>query len=104
MKYKYNELNNIIFIVELNLRLVIMKKNRIDYNGVIGIWVRFLGYMMKIKLGFVIKSCVIKSLKVLFCICYIFFYCNDFVKRINWLFICCSYFCYGGVFGKCYEF
>lgn len=37
MKYKYNELNNIIFIVELNLRLVIMKKNRIDYNGVIGI-------------------------------------------------------------------
>lgn len=37
MKYKYNELNNIMFIVELNLRLVIMKKNRIDYNGVIGI-------------------------------------------------------------------
>lgn len=36
MKYKYNELN-IIFTAELNPRLAIMKKNRIDHNGATGI-------------------------------------------------------------------
>lgn len=37
MKYKYNELNNIIFTAELNPRLAIMKKNKIDHNGATGI-------------------------------------------------------------------
>lgn len=103
MKYKYNELNNIIFTAELNPRLAIMKKNRIDHNGATGIWARPSGYTMKTKPGPATKSCAIKCLKVPFCICHIFLHCNDFVKRINGLSTRCSYVCYGGALGKRHE-
>lgn len=40
----------------LSFNKIIIIKNRIDYRGVIGIWVMVVGYVMKVRLGFVLKE------------------------------------------------